>query len=168
MVGAFGDDSVEPAGGFDGACQIVIIDQFGVSEDSGCLSEEVLDGFDVFVDLVDEFVSRVEETQAVIVGFGEELDATGLCERVECADDLGAVFVELLEEDAGDAEGNLEPAIVPLDVLEQQAIGGQVALVGDLSAYLRVFELVEIGFGPVEDGVVLEPEGLMHLKIEAY
>ncbi len=55
MFGSFGDYAFV-AHALDERCEFVAVDELGVSEDFGSLSEEFFDFFVVDFDLVDEFV----------------------------------------------------------------------------------------------------------------
>jgi hypothetical protein len=76
--------------------------------------------------------------------------------------------LQLLQQYAGYAKGDLKPAPVFLDQVQQQQICRQVAFIGYFLADLLVFEIVEVIAVLVEDGVVPEPAGLMNLKVKAY
>jgi len=69
---------------------------------------------------------------------------------------------------AGDAESHAKLSAELPDELEQKTIRRQVALVGNLATDGSVLEFVEIARRLVEDRIVSQPEGLMHLKVETH
>ncbi|HEY5141309.1 MAG TPA: hypothetical protein VIJ25_18650, partial [Methylococcales bacterium] len=168
MICPFGQYRVKPADRLDGRRKVVIVNQFGIAEHAGCLSEEPLDGVPVLVNLFDKFVTRIQKAQAVIIGLAEEFYAARLCERVKCTHYFRAVLVELLKQRAGDAVRNFESAFVPLYNIQQEPVCRQVAFIGDLAAYRRVFIVVKIVRAFIKDRIVPQPKGLMNLKIKTY
>ena len=122
----------------------------------------------MYLDLGEELVATVEERKRVIVGFGYELHAAGVGQGLERVENLGRPELELLKHASGKRVADAESAFVLPDKVEHQVIGGQIALVGDLPAYLLVLMLIEIAGIAVEDRITPQPEGLMHLKIEHY
>ena len=102
----------------------------------------------------------------MIVRLGQKLNTAGARQRVEGADDLRGVCEKLFQEDAGDTVCNFEPAVVSADKVENQAVGGEVTLVGDLSADFSVFAVIEIMLGIVKNGIVSQPTRLMNLKVK--
>ena len=69
--------------------ELVGVDEFGVSEDLWGLPEVLFDEVGVHVELVMELVLGIEEAQRVVVGLGDELDATGVGELNEEIEDIG-------------------------------------------------------------------------------
>ena len=102
----------------------------------------------------------------MVVGLAEELDATRLGQLLKAGQHLGSVLFELFEDHAGDAVGDLEPALMLTDQIQHQLVGGQIAFARHLAADLGVLVLVEVVGVGVEDGIVSEPVGLVHLKVE--
>ena len=145
---------------------MVGVDELGVAEDLGGLTEVLLDQVSVHVDLVIELVLGVEEREGVVVGLGDELAATGLGELDEEIEDIGGELLPLLDDGAGDGVGDAEVALVSFDEIKHELGGRSVALVGDLLGDLAVGVFVEVEGVRVEDRVGLEPVGLMDLKIE--
>src|SRR5436853_168563 len=68
VVCAFGEDGVV-AHVADEMGQVVVVDQFGVAEDAGFLAEHFFDQLVMQLDLLAEFLARVEEGERVIVSF---------------------------------------------------------------------------------------------------
>jgi len=98
----------------------------------------------MLLNLFEKFIAGIKEAETVIVGFGDKLDASGFGQGIKGADDFGAVFLELFDDHAGDAEGNLKASFIAANHLQQKPVRGQVALVGDLAADGGVFEFVEV------------------------
>jgi hypothetical protein len=65
-------------------------------------------------------------------------------------------MLQLLQQNARDAVGDLEPPLEPAYQLKDQTVGRKVALIGDLSADRRVLEIVEILMVAVKYRVVPE------------
>ena len=171
-VGAFADGAEEPWVAvfvFDfreGAGQGVGVDEFGISEDSWGLAEVLLDEVGVHVELVAELVLGIEETQRVVVGLGDELDAAGVCELLEEVEDIGGELFPLLDDGACDGVGDAEVALVAFDELEHELGRRAVALVGDLLGDLAVGFFVEVEGVGVKDGVGLQAVWLVDLEVE--
>ena len=85
----------------DNACDVVVVRQFGVAENFGLLPEKVGDYAVMPSRLGYEFLAIVQEDQAMVVGFGDELDASGFRERLEALDDIRAPFLELFDHGPG-------------------------------------------------------------------
>ena len=111
----------------------------------------------MLVDLLHELVAGIEKAQTVVIGLSQKLDAAGIGQGVEGAENFGAVLLELFQQNPGKAVGDLELPIVLPDQLEQQTVGRKITFVGHLSADGRVFVVVEIAFMAVEHRVVSQP-----------
>jgi hypothetical protein len=118
------------------------------------------------LDLLAEFLARVEEREGVIVGLGEEFDAAGGVELMKCVHHFGDILLKLLEGDAGEGVGDAEAAFVHFDGVEERAVGGQIAFMGDFPAYFGVFVVVEVVAVGVKDAVAAESEGLVDLEVK--
>ena len=105
----------------------------------------------------------------MVVGFGQQLDASRLHQFAETLDDFGRVGLELVQRRAGNGETDLEQPAVPADQFEQQGVHGQIALAGHLeeNAAVRVLVLIEGIHPDVEKGVVPQAVRLMNLTVEA-
>jgi hypothetical protein len=104
----------------------------------------------------------------VIVCLSEEFDAAGLGKGVKGAEDLRAVLLELFEQCAGYAVCDPEPASEFSYQIENQPVGGKVALVCNLAADRGVLVVVEIMAALVKDGIVPQPKRLMYLEVKNY
>jgi len=154
VVRSFGEDRLEAADPGDRLGHLVVVDQFGVSEDLRRLAEQVADQLPVRNDLTDELVRGEQEAQAVVVRLAQELDAAGGRQVLETGQDLRRVLGELLQHRSGDAERDFELPSMPFDEFLKDPIGRQVALARDLAADLGVLESVEVVTRRVEDRVM--------------
>jgi hypothetical protein len=118
MVGTFGDDRVEIAHSINGMGKIVVVNEFGVSENSRFLPEIILDRVHVFVYLFDELGTRIQKTKAVVISFGKKFHAAGFGKVDESLHDLGAVLGELLQEYAGDTVRYSKLSVVSFDQIQ--------------------------------------------------
>jgi len=100
VVGAFGEDGVE-ADILDDPGHVVVVCELGVTEYSRALAEQLAHQVAVLVYLGDEFLPVVQEGHAVIVGFGDELDASGGREVAEAVEHFGGPPAELLDDGSG-------------------------------------------------------------------
>jgi hypothetical protein len=114
-----------------------------------------------------EFNLRKREGQGVVVGFIEEFHATGVGQVLKEFQDGGLVPGELFEGDSGNGEGDLEPAPMMADLLQQDIGGGQVARLGDPLKDGAIFFLIFIRVFPadIEEGIMAEADGLVDLEI---
>ena len=104
----------------------------------------------------------------MVVGLRQKLYTAGRCQLLKAGQNLRGIQLQLLQQNAGYAKGDLKPAPVFFDQFQQQQIRRQVAFLGYLFADLLVLSIVEVIAVLVEDGVVSESAGLMNLKVEAY
>ena len=167
VLGTLGDDTLV-SHGEDLGCQIVAIDQLGVAEHLGLLTEELLDLLVVHLDLTCKLVGIGQRGQRVGIGLGEELDATRGGEFLEEVDELGHIHLELLEGGAGDRDGTLEGALRLLDHAQQRLCGGDVRALGYTGDDVVVGEIVivVVVVAYVEETVSLQTERLVNLKVE--
>jgi len=128
----------------------------------------MLDEVGVKADLLGKLLAGVEEGQGMVVGFGEELDGAGIGQGMKSAHDLRGVSFELLDEHSGAGIGELETSGVFVDELENELIGGQIALLGHLVDNLLIVIFVEIIGVGIKNGVSSKAIGLVDLKIKTY
>jgi hypothetical protein len=154
MVRAFTEDGVETTHRLNERREVVIIDKLGISEDTGRLTEKLLNPLDMLIDLGRELIAGIEETQAVVIGLRQEFDAAGSRKSIEGAEDFGRVHFKLFEQDARNAVSDPEPAVVFANQVQDKPVGRQIALVGDLSANLGILAVVKIMGVVVKNGVM--------------
>ena len=168
VVGPFGNDRVETAHRLDQGGQFIVVYKLRISKYPWFLTKKVVYRFDVLVDLLDEFCSRVQETEAVIISFGQKLDAPCFRQGVECAHNFRRITFELLQQQAGNTVGDSKFAVKFAYHLQEQPVGRKIAFVRYLSANRAVFMIVEIFVVFVKYGVVPQSYWLMHLEVETY
>ena len=100
--------------------------------------------------------------------FAEELHAAGLGQGVEALHDFRGVGFELFDGGAGHGDREAEAAPVSSDQIEEQAVGGNVAMFGDAFDEAGVEVVVKVGGVGIEDGVLAEAERLVDLEVQAY
>jgi len=172
-VGPLADHAAEPriSGGVlhlgDEPRQVVVVDEFGVAEDFGRLSEEVLDFLGMHVHLLGELLPVVKPAEGVEIGLTDELAAARLGEFAEQIDDVGAEAFHLVKHGAGDGIRDPKLALMTPHQVEDHAGGGAVALVGHLAADLAVLGIVEVKRVVVEDAVATQAVRLVNLKVVA-
>jgi len=142
----------------------LFINKLGVSENSGRLPEKMFDCVCLLFYLLDEFVFGIQEAQAMVIGFTQELDAAGIGELPEGGNNLGGKFFQLLKAILRLCCRKFEFAFVLF--LSAPALNGWPAdsICPRLSADLGVFVVVKIIRLIVENVIVSKPVGLMHLK----
>jgi hypothetical protein len=86
---------------------------------------------------------------------------------LKAGDDFGNVSLELLERRAGDRKCDAKFPFVSADNFQHQLIGGHITMLGDFSADLAVFVVVEIMLIGIEDAVTPQAVRLMNLKVKA-
>jgi len=150
----------------DDAGDIVGPDEFGVAEGGGEYVEKAFEDLAVKLDLVNEFRTGIEGRERVVVRFGQKFDAAGLGEGVQEVERFRGVVFELFKGAARDGQGEAEASLVLLDEVQEEAEGGEVAMLGDAVDDDLVVAIVEVVMGGVEDGVLPEAEGLVDLEIE--
>jgi hypothetical protein len=154
VVRAFADDRVEAAHRLYHRSQVVIVDKLGISENTGRLTEKLLNPLDLLIDLGRELIAGIQKTQAVVIGLRQEFDTAGSRKGIESAENFGRVRLKLFEQNARNAVSHLEPAVVFANQVQDKPVGRQVALVGDLSANLGVLAVIKIIDVVVKDGVM--------------
>ena len=146
------------------------IDELRVAESLGRHAEIFLDRLLVPADLVLEFLLGSEGRERMVVGLAEELHLAGIGKFPETLHDLRSIAVELFERGAGNRERKLELALALRDLLEEQLVHRQVALlrhpfkdcpVGKIVIVVRILTYIE-------KAVQTESRRLMDLKIQAY
>ncbi len=167
-VDAFGDDAREAAL-LQVRREALGEDELGVAEHARAYPEELLHPGAVEVDLPIEFLAIEEEREAVVRGLREQLDASGLHQRLERLQHFGSPALELLHRGERDRERHPEAPLVSVDLLEKELVHGQVAAAGHLAHHLLVEGVVEVvlAAADVEDAVAPEPVGLVDLEVEA-
>ena len=90
----------------------------------------------------------------MIIGFRQEFDAAGFRQGVKRAEHFRRITLELLQQDPGDAVGDLESALIPACEIQKQAVSGQIALVRHFPANRTVLVIVEILVVFVENRVM--------------
>jgi hypothetical protein len=118
------------------------------------LAKEGLYRSAVVLYLLQEFIAGIQEAQAVIVCLRQELHAPGLGQGVKSADYLGCVKLQLLKQRAGQAVRDPESSFMSAYQIQEQAIGRQITLVGNLPADKGILVVVKIAVVLVEYGVV--------------
>ncbi len=122
----------------------------------------------MLVDLLDEFITRVQETEAVIISFGQELYASCFRQGVECAHHFRRETLKLLQQQAGNTIGYPKSAIKSAYRLQKQPVSRKIAFVRYLPADQAVLIVIKILVVFVKYGVVPQSHGLMHLKVETH
>jgi hypothetical protein len=168
MIGPFGYDRVETAHRLDQAGQIIIVYKLRISKYSRSLAKKVIYRFDMFVDLLGKFISRVQKTEAVIISFGQKLHAPCFGQSVKCTQYFRRVTLKLLQQQAGNTIGYPKPAIESAYQIQKHSVGGKITFVRHLPANRAVFIVIEILIVFVKYSVVPQSHGLMHLKVETY
>jgi hypothetical protein len=150
MVSSFRQYRIESAHCLDEHSQVVIVNQFGISEYLWGLTKKIFYKFGVFVDLFNEFVPRIEEAETMVVGFSEEFDAAGPGEGIKGADDFRCIKLELFEQCACNAVCYFESAVVFIYYLQHQAVCGEITFVCHFFTDGGIFVVVEVQFVAVK------------------
>ena len=168
MLGSFGDYALVAHGEYLGS-KLVAIDELGVAEHLGRLTEEFLDFLVMHLDLVGKLLGIDKRCERVSIGLGQKLHAAGVGEFLEQVDKLGDVHLKLLESGACDGDGTLEGSLGVLDHLEEALGGGDVAALGyagdDVVVGKVVIIVVVVAY--VKEAVSFQTEWLMYLEVEA-
>src|SRR4051812_38852239 len=93
---------------------VVIINQLCIPKNLRTLAKQTFDFLLMKQNLLREFLSRIEKTKRVVIGFREELDTAGLIKLMEGVHDFGRVLLELVHDHAGKGISHPEfPAMLP-------------------------------------------------------
>ena len=148
----------------------IAVDELGVAEDLRADAELVLEDPGVQLDLRTKLLGIDQRAQGVVVGLAEQLDATSRHQFSEGVERLRGVRGELLDEHAGEAQRDAEPAVRAADKIGEKAARRDVALRRDTLDDAPVCGIVEIvvATADVEDPEATQPVGLMNLTIDRY
>jgi hypothetical protein len=160
------DDAV--AHFFHGLCKIIVIDQFGMSKRLPGLTEEGHHFFLVQRYLLFKLPQGKEKGERMVVCFVEEFDASRIGKSFEAVQDIHPVLFKLINDGARDGIGNPEISPVPLDQIQHDPVGREIAFFGDLVEDRAVFffVLVVMVMVDVEKRIVPQSTGLMDLEVK--
>ena len=152
--------------------QVVVVDQLGVAENLRRLAEHCLDFALVHVDLHFELGFGVEESQAVVIGLGDQFDPSRVSQVLEGLQRFRRQFFQLFDDRAGDRQAEFELGIM-FQELEQPGVGRQVGFLGDFLENTFVAGLVVVGsveiimvHTAVKQGIVPHPVRLVDVQVE--
>ena len=119
--------------------------------------------------LMPELTEIGKRGKGVVIGFPEELHATGLRQLAETFDHLRGVPVELLQRGAGDRERHLELPLVFPDQVKQEIVHRNIASLGHPAKDGPVGEIIIVVgiLADVEESVLSQSGRLMDLEIQA-
>ena len=168
MAGAFREHGLV-AEGIDLLADGVAVNELRVAEDRRGHAEEFLDLTAVLDHLVEEFRRGGHRREGMVIGLAEELHATRLRQGAETVDHLRRIALELLQHRTGEREGHPELAAAEADLLQQERIHREIALLGDAAQDGPVGKVViVVGVLPhIEETVQAQPGGLVDLEIHA-
>ena len=104
----------------------------------------------------------------MIIRFRQELDTAGFRQCIECAHHFRGITLELLQQQPGDAVGDLKSALKSSYNIQKQPVSGKIAFVCHLSANRAVLIIVKILVIFIEYGIVPQSHWLMHLEVKTY